>query len=88
MERELWPRVYHLVMNAGESFRLIDVTYQPHIIVLTFFWAVPHDRPVCWACDERNWATTTLRPATIPSESTLSRRLRRRDTAMLLRSVV
>jgi hypothetical protein len=88
MERELWPRLYHLVMEVGETLRLIDVTYQPHIIVLVFLWAALHDRPVSWACDERNWATTTLRPATLPSESTLSRRLRRVDTAMLMRSLV
>ena len=51
MERELWPRLYHLVMEVGQTFRLIDVTFQPHIIVLVFFWAALHDRPVCWACD-------------------------------------
>lgn len=88
MERELWPRLYHLVMEVGRSLRLTDVTYQPHIIALAFLWAALHDRPVCWACDERNWATTTLRPATLPSPSTLSRRLRRVDTAMLMRALV
>jgi hypothetical protein len=88
MERELWPRLYHLVLKAGESFRLTDVTFQPHIIVLVFFWAALHDRPVGWACDPKNWTTTTLRPAKLPSESTLSRRLRRVDTAMLMRRVV
>ena len=75
MERELWPRLYHLVMEVGQTLRLTDVTYQPHIIVLVFLWAALHDRPVSWACDERNWATTTLRPATLPDPSTLSRRL-------------
>ena len=88
MERELWPRLYHLVMEVGQTLRLIDVTYQPHIIVLVYLWAALHDRPVCWACDEQNWATTTLRPATLPDPSTLSRRLRRVDTAMLMRALV
>jgi len=87
MERELWPRLYHLVMEVGETLRLIDVTFQPHIILLVLFWAALHDRPVCWACNERNWTTTTLRPATMPSTSTMSRRLRRVDTAMLMRAV-
>ena len=81
MERELWPRLYHLVMDVGEALRLVDVTFQPHIVLLTFFWAALHDRPVCWACNPRNWATTTLRPARLPSTSTMSRRLRRVDTA-------
>jgi len=88
MERELWPRLYHLVMEVGVSLRLFDVTFQPHIVLLVFFRAALHDRPVCWACDERSWCTTTLRPATLPSESTMSRRLRRVDTAMLMRAVV
>jgi len=88
MERELWPRLYHLVMNVGRSLRLSDVTYQPHIIVLVLLWVALYDRPVCWACDEKNWVMTTLRPATLPSESTLSRRLRRVDTAILMRLVI
>lgn len=88
MERELWPRLYHLVMEAGVSFRVSDVTYQPHIIALVLLWAALHDRPICWACDRRNWSTTTLRPATIPGPSTVSRRLRRLDAAMFLRELV
>jgi Transposase DDE domain len=88
MERELWPRLYALIMEVGQSLRLIDVTYQPHIIVLVWLWAALHDRPVSWACDEKNWTTTTLRPATLPHPSTLSRRLRRVDTAMLMRALV
>ena len=88
MERELWPRLYHFVMEVGKTLRLTDVTFQPHTIALVFLWAALHDRPVCWACKERNWATTTLRPFTLPSPSTLSRRLRRVDTAMLMRALV
>ena len=88
MERELWPGLYHRVMEAGESFRLADVTFQPHVIVLVLLWAALHDRPMCWACNQRNWSTTTLRPATIPSASTVSRRLRRLDTAMFVREIL
>jgi len=88
MERELWPRLYHLIMETGEAFRLIDVTFQPHIIALVWHWAALHDRPMCWSCDEKNWSTTTLRPALIPSASTLSRRLHQLSTAMFLRLVI
>ena len=84
----LWPRLYHLVMKVGQAFRLIDVSYQPHIIVLVFFWAALHERPVKWACNPRHWSTTTLRPGRLPSPSTMSRRLRRVDTAMLMRALV
>ena len=88
MERELWPRLYHLIMEVGQTLRLIDVSFQPHIIVLVFFWAALHERPVKWACNPRHWSTTTLRPGRLPSPSTMSRRLRRVDTAMLMRALV
>jgi len=88
MERELWVRLYHLVMEVGKTVRLTEVTYQPHVIALVFLWAALHDRPVCWACEPRSWSTTTLRPARLPSPATLSRRLRRVDTAMFMRSLV
>jgi len=88
MERELWPRLYHLVMEVGKTLRLTDVTFQPHTIALVFLWAALHDRPVCWACKPRNWTMTTLRPFTVPSPSTLSRRLRRVDTAIFMRLLV
>ena len=32
--------------------------------------SIIHDRPECWACDERNWSTTTLRPETLPTPVT------------------
>ena len=38
MERELWPRLYHLIMEVGPALRLIGVSFQPHILLLTFFW--------------------------------------------------
>jgi hypothetical protein len=88
MERELWPRLYHMIMEVGQGLRRIGVSFQPHIILLTVSWAALHDRPAGWACDRRHWSTTTLRPARLPSQATLSRRLRRVDTAMLMRAVV
>jgi hypothetical protein len=88
MERELWPRLYHLIMEVGWTFRLIGVSFQPHIVLLVFFWAALHDRPMKWACRPRHWSTTTLRPPRLPSPATVSRRLRRVDTALLMRALV
>jgi hypothetical protein len=88
MERELWPQLYHLIMDVGRTLRLTGVSFRPHIILLTFFWAALHERPAGWACDMRHWSTTTLQPARLPSLATVSRRLRRVDTAMLMRAVV
>lgn len=88
MERELWPKLYHLVLEVGQTLRIKEVTFQPHAILLVFFWAALHDRPVSWACQESNWRTTTLRLHRLPSPATISRRLRRIDTALLMRAVV
>jgi hypothetical protein len=43
---------------------------------------------VSWACDEKNWVATTLRPARVPSKSTLSRRLRRLETPIFMRFLI
>jgi Transposase DDE domain len=87
MERELWPAIYRRVMGAADAVRQVNVTFQPHIIVLVFAWAALHDRPVGWACLPRNWSTTTLRPAGLPSPSTLSRRLKSIAVGVLMRHI-
>jgi hypothetical protein len=87
MERTLWPAIYHRIMASAEAVCQVNVTFQPHIIVIVFAWAALHDRPVGWACSERNWSTTTLRPASLPSASTLSRRLKSIAVGALMRHV-
>jgi hypothetical protein len=79
--------LYHLVRSVGADVRQKSVTYQPHLIVLVLLWAALHDRPISWACDQANWATTTLRPAGIPSGATMSKRLRSQAVAAVLRAV-
>ena len=85
MERELWPPLYRLVCDAGASVRQAGVTFQPHIVVAVLLWAALHDRPLCWACDGRHWAGTTLRPAGLPSPATRSRRLKSIAVGVLMR---
>jgi hypothetical protein len=74
MERELWPLLYRYLQQTAQEVRQKYVQIQPWVIVATLLWAALHDRPVSWACDPRHWSTTQLRPATIPSERTMSRR--------------
>jgi len=45
------------------------------LIVLMFFWAVWHDRPMCWACDRCTMAACSGR-VVCHSISRFSRRLR------------
>jgi hypothetical protein len=86
MERELWPRLYRLLREAGASIRQKAVRYQPGVILAVSFWAALHDRPVCWACDPRNWGTAA-RPPELPSPATMSRRLGSLAVAACLRAI-
>lgn len=72
-------------MDLGAHLRVQGVSYQPPLVLLVLLWATLHDRPRSWACDPANWSTTTLRPARIPSGSTLSRQLRRLPAQLLMR---
>src|SRR3954452_12488453 len=76
MERELWPRLYRLAQEAAAAVRQKGVSYQPGLIVTVLLWAAIHDRPIAWACRPAHWSTTSLRPARLPSPSTMSRRAR------------
>ena len=76
MECELWDRLYALVLETAKECRRPRVQFSDAIIVLVFMWAVWHDRPMKWACDPKNWQCTRLRPLKLPSQSTMSRRLK------------
>jgi len=84
MERELWRVVYHRLKWVARRFDQKCVHYQAWRIPAVLLWAALHDRPVCWACDKRNWTTTRLRPGRLPSPSTLSRRARRTSLHLFL----
>jgi len=51
--------------------------------VAVYLWAVLHDRPVSWACRPENWPTG-LWKRKLPSQSTMSRRLRTTEVQHLL----
>jgi hypothetical protein len=69
MERELWPALYRLIREAGADFSQKYAQHTPRAIVAVLCWSALHDRPRYWACDSRNWNTTTLRPTSLPSPS-------------------
>jgi Transposase DDE domain len=87
MERELWPPLYRLLRQLGKDFRQKNVTHQPWVLAAVLLWAALHDRPLSWACQRRHWSTTTLKPARLPSASTLSRRLYSVGTGLFLRAL-
>lgn len=75
MERKLWTRLYPIVAEACQRISHPKVSFSDRWILLVYFWAVLHDRPTSWACDPANWPPE-LRPARLPSQPTMSRRLR------------
>jgi hypothetical protein len=79
--------LYRLIQSVDATIRQKGVTSQPALIVTVLFWAAIHDRTMNWACQERNWSTTTLRPARIPSPSTMSRRLGSIGVAAVLKAL-
>jgi hypothetical protein len=55
-------------------------------ILAVYLWAVIHDRPISWAADRDNWPDD-VRPRDLPSQSTLSRRLRHADAINLMTEI-
>jgi Transposase DDE domain len=75
MEGRLWRIVLSLLPAAAS--RRGRFTFDDRTILMVGLWAILHDRPVCWACDRRNW-DARWRPAKLPHPSTVSRRWRRK----------
>jgi hypothetical protein len=84
MERELWESLCRLAgMLYNRSTRAL---YTDEVILAVYLWAVVHDRPVDWACDASNWPPGLWRRP-LPSQSTMSRRLRKAAFEQLLYDV-
>lgn len=82
MERERWLRLYRLACELSRTWGW-GYHFSTACIVGVFLWAVIHDRPISWACDARHWPVDLLR-GRLPSQSTMSRRLRGKPVQELL----
>jgi hypothetical protein len=76
MEAKLFRALYRHVQSVAHPRRRPREQYGDRWIVMVYLWSVLHDRPVCWACDERNWPKVLLDGRPLPSASRMSRRLR------------
>jgi hypothetical protein len=76
MQRDVWRRLVTLVRRLAASPSSRRFSFREAEIVLVYFWAAEHTRPVYWACRPDNWPDH-LRPARLPTPATMSRRLRR-----------
>ena len=86
MEHELWTLLYRLV--ARLRYPPSANVHSDRVILLSFLWSVLHDRPVSWACHRAHWRSTRLRPPRLPSQPTMSRRLRTSSVRTRLGSLV
>jgi Transposase DDE domain len=84
VERKLWKVLYVLTNRLDSSGG--KGLYSTADILVVYYWAVVHDRPTLWAANPREWPDG-LRPLRFPSQSTLSRRLRRPEAVALLTAV-
>ncbi|WP_337175445.1 transposase [Paludisphaera sp.] len=75
MERQTWLYIRALAVDVCSKIEHPGVRYSDRWILLVYMWAVVHDRPVYWACRPRNWPADP-RPVRLPSQPTMSRRLR------------
>ncbi len=83
MERELWTALCALA--TGLHNRFTPARYSDEVICAVYWWAVVHDRPTSWACRSENWPAEQTRP--LPSQPTMSRRLRSAAVERLLLDV-
>jgi len=88
MEHRLWPRLYDLVVALGKTHRRGGNGYSDAAVVVVFLWAVLHDRPTTWALDRDNWpAAERWQWDRLPSDATMSRRLRTIGVLTLMEQV-
>ncbi len=87
MERELWRILSREITVVDRRFRRGQYTHSVGRIVRVYLWAVLHDRPVYWACRRENWRGVRP-PIVLPSQSRMSRRLRKADTQEFLATVI
>jgi len=84
MERELWKLLYELAAQLDKS--RAAWRYRRSEIVAVYLWSVVHDRPMTWSLDRRNWPPE-LRPRRLPSQATLSRRMRHCSAEQLMTEI-
>jgi hypothetical protein len=76
MEAEWYRRICLVVDQACPHHRRARQQFGDHLVLKVYFWAVLHGRPVNWACVADNWPDDDRRPGALPSQPTMSRRLR------------
>lgn len=83
MEHQLWKAIVAVLGTLGKGQVARRCVFSDQVIVRVFYWSVIHDRPVSWAVQLQHWPPH-LRKQVLPSNATMSRRLRRPSVKALL----
>jgi hypothetical protein len=83
VEGQLWSLILAVLATIDKRRKRAREDFSDEEIVKVFYWSVIHDRPVSWACQRRNWPLY-LRRRSLPSSTTMSRRLRSPSVVVLL----
>jgi hypothetical protein len=86
MELELFNSIVQSISQLFKPKRSKNFTFTDLDILKVWFWSVIHDRPVSWATQPRNWAIH-LRKHALPTDSTMSRRLRTKSIKEFLKAL-
>jgi hypothetical protein len=76
MSSQEWQVVYRVIQRVARGMPRPKrrLCYSDGLIAALFFWAVAHDRPMCWACQREN-VGGYFRPRRLPSVSQFCRRV-------------
>lgn len=83
MEHQLWKAIVAVLATLDKRAKSTAFDFSDEDIVKVYYWAVIHDRSTHWACDRRHWPVH-LRKRKLPSQSTMSVRLRSASVIALL----
>ena len=84
MERELWKLLYCIATKLDKRWGRWK--YSTSDIVVVYLWSVVNDRPMSWVVVRAHWPDD-LRPRVLPTQSTLSRRMRHSDVQQLMTEI-
>jgi hypothetical protein len=88
MDRNLWFRLYTAVMTTAYPGPATGVRHPDRVIAAAYLWAAAHRRPTGWGCDPAHWDRWARRPGRLPSQPTMSRRLRSAPVGRLFAALV
>jgi hypothetical protein len=86
MELQLWLKIVTLINQNSKPGFSLHFSFSDADILKVWFWSVIHDRPISWAVQRQNWPVH-LRRHPLPSNTTMSRRMRSCSVKRMLRKL-